>query len=106
MANKEQIYAGSGTLANLSITCQGDEDVFRAKLINLERIDAGKQTKATYARVPFDQDYVKKALFFFDTTTGGAANPPAGSTPALSNGEKAEVYLNNVPSTISVFREK
>ncbi|HBB97765.1 MAG TPA: hypothetical protein DC054_20485 [Blastocatellia bacterium] len=99
MSDKVQIYPPEGTLDQLSITCQGDEDVFRAKLTKLVRVDAG--TQATYQPVPFEQPYVKKALTFVDLAH---ASPQPPGTDVLF--QSAEVFLNSNPAQVAVYREK
>ena len=102
MSDQIQIYPGAGTLQNLKTTANADEDVFRAKLTKLERLDDEKNTRATYRRVPFEEEYIKKELFFFDTTGGTAAAPPAGAVEILKD---APVYLNAKQSSVTVYRE-
>jgi hypothetical protein len=102
MADQVQIYSGSGTLQDLKTTANGDEDVFRAKLIKLERVDDQKNTRATYKRVPFEEEYEKKDLFFFDTTGGTTAQPPNGTSEVLKD---APVYLNGKQSTVTAYRQ-
>jgi hypothetical protein len=97
-------YPASGSLQQLSSTCGGDEDGFRARLVKLERAtntEGEKATRATYEPVPLDQPYVKKTLFFVDK-----AHP----TPQPPNTDEvfasADVYLNNAEAQVAVYRQK
>jgi hypothetical protein len=101
---KVDVYAATGTLKNLSDTCNSREDAYEARLVGLERVEAEdgtKGTEATYERIPFSEIYVKKQLSFVDL-----ANP----TPQPSNTntvfDNADVYLNDSEAQVAVYRQK
>lgn len=97
-------YPASGSLQQLSGTCGGDEDGFRARLVKLERAvnDAGeKATRATYEPVPPQDPYIKKTLFFVDLAHP-TAQPPNTNVVFAS----ADVYLNGAEAKVAVYRQK
>ena len=116
MATKVVDLAANGTLEDLSTTCGGHEDGFRAKLIKIERVqdaDDNKGVRVTYERVPFDKPYVHKDLFFFDITGASASEVHDITVDQLSQGhalafpdaDKAEVYLEDEEAIVAIFRE-
>lgn len=116
MATKQVDLAATGTLDDLSITCGGHEDGFRAKLIKIERVqdaDDNKGVRVTYERVPFDKPYVHKDLFFFDVTGASAGEIhditvgqlAEGHALAFPDADKAEAYLEGNEAIVAVFRE-
>jgi len=116
MATKVVDLAANGTLENLSTTCGAQEDGFRAKLIRLQRVhdaEDHKATRVTYERVPFDEEYVSKQLFFFDITDASADDIKDITVDQLSQGhalaypdaDKAEVFLEDKEAIVAVFRE-
>ena len=116
MAFKEVDLAPNGTLDNLSTTCGGHEDGFRAKLVKMRRVqdeDDKKGIRVTYERVPFDEPYVHKDLFFVDVTDASASELHDITVDQLSQGhalaypdaDKAEVFLEEKEAVVAVFRE-
>lgn len=107
-------YPPDGTLDDLSGTCGGDEDGLRGPLVKLERVQDAqgkKATRATYMPIPLTQPYVKKQLFFFDITTATPAQQHDMDVQQLQQGharipEAKDVYLNNQPAQVAVYREK
>jgi hypothetical protein len=101
---KVDVYAASGTLKNLSDTCNSREDAYEARLVGLERVDAEDDTKgtqATYQRIPFSEIYVKKQLFFVDLAS---PTPQPPSTDAVF--DNADVYLNDDEAQVAVYRQQ
>jgi hypothetical protein len=105
MADKTKVktYAASGTLKQLSDSCQTDEDAYQGKLTGLKRVDDGstKGTECTYTRTPFSENYVSKPLFFVDLAHP-TAQPPNTNVVFAS----ADVYLNGAEAKVAVYREK
>lgn len=110
-------YPSDGTLEDLSTTCGGDEDGFRAKLTNLKRVhDANGKTaiRATYQRVPLDEKYVSKELFFFDITHASSdeiknitiEQLKKGRAFAFPDADSAQVYLGGKEAVVAIYREK
>jgi hypothetical protein len=113
MATKKKTFPADGTLDDLNRTCQGDEDVLRARLTNLEQAetaDGDNAINATFKRVPFGQAFIKKQLFFFDITDSTPEQERDISEEQLQQSHtlvfKANVFISNNPATIAVFREE
>ena len=109
-------YADNGTLEQLSETCHGDEIGFRGPLVRLERVqnaEGKKGIRATYNSLPFDQPFVRKALFFFDVTDASASEIhditvsqlAEGHALAFPDADKAEVYLGGNEAVVAIYRE-
>lgn len=102
MAETEN-YPASGSLDDLATSCGGDEDGFRGPLVKLERGQNTKgenATRASYEPIPPTQGYVKKKLLFVDL-----ANPTAQPANTDVVFQSADVYLNNQPAQVAVYRE-
>ena len=112
MATLKRFYAADGTLDDLQTTCQGDEDAHRARLTRLERAqkpDGTKATVATYEVIPFEKDFPAKDLFFFDITNSSPQQQRDISEQQMQAGhalidDKFDVFINNKPSSVLVFR--
>jgi hypothetical protein len=114
---KVKNYDANATLAQLSNSCQTDEDAFQGRIISIERVEADdgqKATRVTYQRIPFSEVYVTKQLFFFDITDLAPEKIQDISTEQLKQGhalasfpnsDNADVYLNGSESQIAVYRE-
>ena len=116
MATKVIDLAANGTLEDLNTTCGGHEDGFRAKLIKLQRVhdaQGKKGIRLTYDRVPLDEPYVSKELFFFDITDASASDIKditvqelaKGHALAFPDADEAEVYLEDEEAVVMIFRE-
>lgn len=116
MATKVKDLPANGTLEDLTTTCGGHEDGFRAKLARLERgkdADGNNGIRATYNRVPLNEDYVSKELFFFDVTDLSAEERHDITVDQLSQGhvlafataDRAEVFLEDEEAVVAVYRE-
>ena len=114
---KTMDYPSNGTIDDLTNTFIGDEDFFRAKLIKLERVhnaEGDTAIRATYQRVPPDEEYVSKDLFLFDITDASADDIKditeeqlaASHALAFPDADKAEVYLAGAEAIIAIFREQ
>lgn len=109
-------YGPDGTIDDLSTTCGGDEDGFRAKLVRLQRVEDGDGNtaiRATYQPVPVDERYVPKELFFFDITGSTASERQAirveqlalGRAVAFPGADSVEVYLEGDEAVVAIYRE-
>jgi hypothetical protein len=116
MSTKTVDLGAKGTLDQVSTTCGGHEDGFRAKLIKLQRVkdaDGQKGIRVTYDRVPFDKPYVHKDLFFFDITEASAAEVQEITVAELAKGhslafpeaDKVEIFLEGKEAVVAIFRE-
>ena len=115
MEPKIKDLPADGTVDDLKTTCGGHEDGFRAKLARLQR---GKDAagvngiRATYNRVPVDQPYVSKELFFFDITNASASERhnlnveqlQQGHALAFPGADRVEVYLGGNEAVVAVYR--
>jgi hypothetical protein len=103
MATKLWFYPADSTLDDLSQSCQIDEDNLRSRLINLERgeMNGAKANKATFEGIEFSEPYITKRLLFQDLTQSASDEKPQGYEPVL----KADVFLQNRPARIAVYRE-
>jgi hypothetical protein len=107
-------YPASGTLADLSSTCGGDEDGFRGPLTKLARdvnSNGEKATRATYEPIPPQQPYKKKTLFFFDITSLTPKQiKEIGDEQVAQKHDvvfaHADVYLNDAEAQVAVYREQ
>jgi hypothetical protein len=101
---KQHVYPADSTLDALNQSCQIDEDTFRARLIELGRLqtDGVNANRASFQRVELNEPYVTKNLSFRDITKSAPDQVPEGYAPAF----KAEVFLNGEPATIVVYREQ
>lgn len=110
-------YPPDGTVDDLTNTTRGDEDGFRAKLVNLKRVHdaAGKKAiRATYQPVPLDKPYVSKDLFFFDITEASSDEIKditldqlkKGRAFAFEGADSANVYLKGKEAIVAVYRAK
>lgn len=109
-------YPPDGTVDDLSTTCSGDEDGFRAKLTGLRRVQDGAGNlaiRATYQPVPLNQPYTTKELFFFDITNASASQRhnltvqqlAQGRALAFAGADNVEVYLGGEEAVVAVYRE-
>jgi hypothetical protein len=98
---KHYFYPAQSTLDSLSVSCQIDEDTFRARLTNLEMTtaDGAKANMATFQSIEMSEPYVSKNLAF--QTESGSDQ----ARPGYSLVFKARVFLNGEPTNISVYRE-
>ena len=112
MATKEITYPANGKIDDLNQTCQSDEGTFRGRLIKLNQIEddeGATGVKATYERIPMTQPFTVKKLSFRDITKATADEQRDIAEEEMAQGRaeafRAEVFLEDKPATIVVYRK-